>query len=111
RVGNMVADFFAPAAAETRRGRRVTVQLLPAVAGEIVTAQEILVLETSGCVYILRNDVAAGTSYRFALRGSQRGHHSTTFFERGVIHQVVPQDIWIADARMEQNTRGFQSAR
>ena len=118
-VRNVVAHFVTPRAAKTGSGRRMAIEFLPAIAGEIVTTQEVLVLVARGGVHVLRNDIPAWPAHRFALRRCQRGHHSAGVLERSVVHQIVTQDaVFTADSigkpartRVEQNARGFKSAR
>ena len=97
----------------------MAVQFLAAIAGEIVTAQKILVLVRAERVHVFRDDIAARTAHRLALGRLQRRHHSAAVFERGVIHQIVAQHAVLIPhscrksprTRVEQNASGFERAR
>src|SRR5438552_74277 len=91
RVWDTLAHLASELTSETGRRKGLAVEFLTSVAGEIITAQEILVAVRTDGVHIFRNDVTARTTHGLTHRGFERGHLAAATFKRRVIHQVMTE--------------------
>src|ERR1700691_1569222 len=85
------AHLPAQRTAKSAQAESVSIEFLLAVAGQIVTAQEILIAEARIGIHVFRHDITGGTSDRFAPRGPQSGQQAAAILQGEMVHQVMAQ--------------------